>query len=349
MAAGKKEIDEEIGHGGMATVYRARERKHERPVVLKVLKPETAVAFGAERFLAEIHVAAQLSHPHILALLDSGEADGLLYYVMPWLGGETLRTRLRRERRLPVATGCRILRDLADALASAHRAGVVHRDLKPENILLVGDHAYLLDFGIAQLRMTDTADRVTGEGTVVGTMGYMAPEQEAGVHTDHRADIFALGVVGRELLTGMEPGLFTSILPETLPPETPAALGTLHSSLQIAGIVLALSFTTLVVDLTRVRVVLDGARGLHPRTFLRAMVTAARAPGLWLRSGLVGLLHWAIALAMLVTAVHGLDTAWSPWAVRGSALLATFVALWRLAVAVEYVATAPRPPAPASP
>jgi tetratricopeptide (TPR) repeat protein len=221
------EIDEEIGHGGMATVYRARERKHERPVVLKVLKPETAVAFGAERFLAEIHVAAQLSHPHILALLDSGEADGLLYYVMPWLGGETLRTRLRRERRLPVATGCRILRDLADALASAHRAGVVHRDLKPENILLVGDHAYLLDFGIAQLRVTDTADRVTGEGTVVGTMGYMAPEQEAGVHTDHRADLFALGVVGRELLTGMEPGLFTSILPETLPPETPAALGAL--------------------------------------------------------------------------------------------------------------------------
>ncbi len=221
------EIDEEIGHGGMATVYRARERKHERPVVLKVLKPETAVAFGAERFLAEIHVAAQLSHPHILALLDSGEADGLLYYVMPWLGGETLRTRLRRERRVPIATACRILRDLADALATAHRAGVVHRDLKPENILLVGDHAYLLDFGIARLRLADTGDRVTDEGTVVGTMGYMAPEQEAGIHTDHRADIYALGVLGRELLTGLEPGLITSILPETLPPETPAALGSL--------------------------------------------------------------------------------------------------------------------------
>ena len=128
-----------------------------------------------------------------------------------------------------------------------------------------------------------------------------------------------------------------------------AALGTLHSSLQIAAIVLALSFTTLVVDLARVRVVLDGARGLHPRTFLRAMVTAARAPGLWLRSGLVGLLHWGFALAMLLTAVHDLDTAWSPWVVRGLALLATFVALWRLAVTVEYVATAPRPPAPASP
>ncbi len=221
------EIDEEIGHGGRATVYRARERKHERPVVLKVLKPETAIAFGAERFLAEIHVAAQLSHPHILALLDSGEADGLLYYVMPWLGGETLRTRLRRERRLPVATASRILRDLADALASAHRSGVVHRDLKPENILLVGDHAYLLDFGIARLRMTESHDHVTDEGTVVGTMGYMAPEQEAGVHTDHRADIFSLGVLGRELLTGLEPGLFTSLLPETLPPETPAGLVTL--------------------------------------------------------------------------------------------------------------------------
>ncbi len=216
-------IVEEIGRGGMATVYRAQERKHARPVVIKVLNPEMAALFGADRFLAEIHVAAQLSHPNILALLDSGEADGLLYYVMPWLGGETLRARLRQGR-LPLSSALRILHDLADALAMAHRSGVVHRDLKPENVLLVGDHAYLLDFGIAQLRGTDGGERLTGHGAVVGTMGYMAPEQEAGGRTDRRVDLFGWGVLAREVLTGQQPGLFASVLPETLPPETPAPL-----------------------------------------------------------------------------------------------------------------------------
>ncbi len=127
-----------------------------------------------------------------------------------------------------------------------------------------------------------------------------------------------------------------------------AALGTLHASLQLVGLVLVLSFTTLVVDLARVRVVLDGARGLHPRTFIGAIVTAAREPRLWLRSGLLVALHWGFLFVMLLAAVRGLDTAWSPWAVRGLALLAAFVALWRLAVTVEYVATAPKPQAPAS-
>jgi hypothetical protein len=126
-----------------------------------------------------------------------------------------------------------------------------------------------------------------------------------------------------------------------------AALGTVHQSLQLVALIFLLSFTAVVVDLARVRVVLEGARGLHPRTFVRALITVTRTPGLWLRSGLIGLLHWSLALAMMLAAVHGLDTAWSPWAVRGLALLATFVALWRLAVAVEYVATSPRPaPAP---
>lgn len=222
--ADRYQLDDEIGRGGMATVYRARERKHDRPVVLKVLNPENALAFGAERFLAEIHVAAQLSHPNILALIDSGEADGLLYYVMPWLGGETLRQRLRRGDRLPLPLVLRILHDLADALATAHAAGVIHRDLKPENILLAGEHAYLLDFGIAQLRLTDGRDRITGQGAVIGTMGYMAPEQEGGGRTDQRADIYAWGVLARELLTGMQPGLFASVLPETLPPDTPGPL-----------------------------------------------------------------------------------------------------------------------------
>ena len=225
--ADRYQLDDEIGRGGMATVYRARERKHDRPVVLKVLNPENALTFGADRFLAEIHVAAQLSHPHILALIDSGEADGLLYYVMPWLGGETLRQRLRRGDRLPMPLVLRVLHDIADALATAHAAGVIHRDLKPENILLAGDHAYLLDFGIAQLRLTEERERITGQGAVIGTMGYMAPEQEGGGRTDHRVDIYAWGVLAREMLTGQQPGLFATVLPETLPPDTPAPLATL--------------------------------------------------------------------------------------------------------------------------
>jgi tetratricopeptide (TPR) repeat protein len=215
---------EEIGRGGMATVFLARERKHDRPVVLKVLNPETARALGVDRFLAEIHAAAQLAHPHILPLIDSGEAGGLLYFVMPFLGGETLRTALRRERKLGTAVTYRVLHDLATALVTAHNNGIVHRDIKPENVLLVGDHAYLLDFGLVQFRSRDTNLRITGAGAVLGTMGYMAPEQEAGSATDHRADFYAWGVLAREMLTGSEPGWMSRAIPPTLPGDTPAPL-----------------------------------------------------------------------------------------------------------------------------
>lgn len=220
----KYSIVEEIGRGGMATVFLARERKHDRPVVLKVLNPETARALGVDRFLAEIHAAAQLAHPHILPLIDSGEAGGLLYFVMPFLGGETLRTALRRDRILPAPLTHRVLHDLADALATAHHAGIVHRDIKPENVLLVGDHAYLLDFGLVQFRSRETSDRITSRGAVLGTMGYMAPEQEAGAPTDHRVDFYAWAVLAREMLTGHEPGWMSRALPPTLPGDTPAPL-----------------------------------------------------------------------------------------------------------------------------
>ncbi len=215
---------EEIGRGGMATVFLARERKHDRPVVLKVLNPETARALGVDRFLAEIHAAAQLAHPHILPLIDSGEADGLLYFVMPWLGGETLRTMLRRERNLPRPLVLRFLHDLADALGTAHRAGIVHRDLKPENVLVVGEHAYLLDFGLVQFRSREGADRLTAQGAVLGTLGYMAPEQEAASTTDHRVDFYSWGVLARELLTGQAPGWIASAIPPTLPGDLPGPL-----------------------------------------------------------------------------------------------------------------------------
>ncbi|HEX6091241.1 MAG TPA: protein kinase [Gemmatimonadales bacterium] len=199
-------IEREIGRGGMATVYLARERKHDRLVVIKVLKPDIAEALGAHRFLAEVQIAARLSHPHILGFIDSGDADGLLFYVMPWVGGETLRELLRREGRVEPRVAMTYLCDLAAALRHAHTAGVVHRDLKPENVLCIGGHAYLLDFGIAKLRDTPLPTGfTTGTGVAIGTMGYMAPEQASGAPVDHRADIYSWGVLAREMLTGEGP------------------------------------------------------------------------------------------------------------------------------------------------
>ncbi|MBL8982522.1 MAG: serine/threonine protein kinase, partial [Gemmatimonadetes bacterium] len=150
--AGRFRLDREIGCGGMATVYLAEDLRHHRPVAIKVLRPEVAAALGSERFLREIEIAASLAHPNIVALLDSGEADGMLYYVMPYLKGESLRGRLARERELPVADTVRIVRGVLRALEHAHARGIVHRDLKPENILLAGDEPLLADFGIAHLR-----------------------------------------------------------------------------------------------------------------------------------------------------------------------------------------------------
>ncbi len=212
------QLEGEIGRGGMATVFLARERKHDRQVVIKVLNPDAAAAFGSRRFLDEIRVIAKLSHPHILPLIDSGGAEtsgdtpgssppsDLFYYVMPYLGGETLRARLHRGGALPLDSSVKILRDIADALAFAHEHGIVHRDLKPENVLLVGDHAYLLDFGIALLKQGTTGHRLTGQGVAVGTVGYMAPEQASGGEIGAQADVYAWGVLAREMLTGKSPG-----------------------------------------------------------------------------------------------------------------------------------------------
>jgi tRNA A-37 threonylcarbamoyl transferase component Bud32/tetratricopeptide (TPR) repeat protein len=197
-------VGDVLGRGGSATVYLALEHKHERPVVLKVLHPEVAMQVGAQRFLGEVRIAAQLAHPHILPLIDSGEVDGLLYYVMPHLGGETLRTRLARRGALPPSEAVALLRDIAEALGAVHAAGIVHRDLKPENVLCAGDHAYLLDFGIAVKKGAwDT--RHTHEGVVVGTVGYMSPEQAAGRFVDPSSDVFTWGVMAREMLSGRGP------------------------------------------------------------------------------------------------------------------------------------------------
>jgi eukaryotic-like serine/threonine-protein kinase len=199
-------IERELGQGGMATVYLAHDLRHDRPVAIKVLHPELAAALGSERFLSEIKTTAKLQHPHILPLLDSGEAGGQLFYVMPYISGETLRARLERERQLPIADAVRIAREVADALSNAHGLGIIHRDIKPENILLQGGHALVADFGIALAVQHAGGQRMTQTGLSLGTPQYMSPEQAMGERSvDARADVYALGAVTYEMLTGEPP------------------------------------------------------------------------------------------------------------------------------------------------
>ncbi len=199
-------IQEEIGAGGMATVYLAEDLKHHRQVAVKVLRPELAATLGAERFLREIEVVAQLNHPHILALHDSGDDGGFLYYVMPYVDGESLRDRLNREKQLPVEHAIKYTREVADALHSAHRHGVIHRDIKPDNILLQEDHAIVADFGIARAVSAAGGDHLTESGLAIGTPIYMSPEQAAGGdEVTGSSDVYSLACVLYEMLTGDPP------------------------------------------------------------------------------------------------------------------------------------------------
>ncbi|HEY9442359.1 MAG TPA: serine/threonine-protein kinase, partial [Gemmatimonadales bacterium] len=199
-------LDREIGAGGMATVYLAHDVRHDRRVALKVLRPELAAVIGAERFLAEIRLTANLQHSHILPLFDSGEADSYLFYVMPFVQGETLRDRLNREKQLPVADAVRIATEVASALDYAHRNGVVHRDIKPENILLHDGQALVADFGIALAASKASGARMTETGMSLGTPHYMSPEQAMGEREiTPRSDVYALGAVLYEMLTGDPP------------------------------------------------------------------------------------------------------------------------------------------------
>ncbi len=199
-------IERRLGEGGMATVYLARDVRHSRQVALKVLKPDLAAVIGAERFLAEIHTTANLQHPHILPLHDSGEADGLLFYTMPFVEGDTLRLMLERKGRLPVAEAVRIVTDVAEALQVAHERGVIHRDIKPSNILMSRGKALVADFGIALIASAADETRMTQGGTAIGTAGYMSPEQASGQPgVDHRSDIYSLGCLLFEMLAGEPP------------------------------------------------------------------------------------------------------------------------------------------------
>ncbi len=229
---GRYELGELLGSGGMSSVYLAREVKHDRQIAIKVLQPGLAAAIGPRRFADEVSIAARLSHPHILALIDSGEADGLRYYVMPYVGGVTLRQRLDQSGAQPVHATIALLRDIADALAYAHEAGVVHRDLKPDNVLSVGGHAFLLDFGVAKIDNPApvSADARTDPTFAIGTPGYMAPEQAAGAPVDHRTDIYAWGLLAREMLTGKR-GVATSRIDN--PDVPPALIALIEAALQV--------------------------------------------------------------------------------------------------------------------
>ena len=191
----------------MATVHLARDVKHGRVVAIKVLRPVLAQAVGSERFLREINIAAQLQSPHILPMLESGEADGLLYYVMPYVDGDSLRSRLVTEGALAPSEAMRLLRDVVDGLAHAHRHHVVHRDIKPDNVMIAERHAMVMDFGVAKAMSDATGTTgLTSIGISLGTPAYMAPEQAAAdPNVDHRADIYSVGVLAYEMLSGTPP------------------------------------------------------------------------------------------------------------------------------------------------
>ena len=213
--ASRYAVDREIGRGSMAVVFLAEDLRHHRRVAIKVLHPELAATLGAERFLQEIDIAARLDHPHIVALHDSGDADGLLFYVMPYVEGESLSGRLKREGQLPVDEALRIAGEVSDALAYAHEHGVVHRDVKPGNILVSDGHARIADFGVARALDVAAKDRATETGLAVGTPVYMAPEQASGQgRGDKRSDVYSVGCLLYEMLVGEPP--YSGLTPQVL-------------------------------------------------------------------------------------------------------------------------------------
>ncbi|MEO8577044.1 MAG: protein kinase [Gemmatimonadales bacterium] len=231
--AGRYDIQRELGSGGMATVFLAKDLKHDRDVAIKVLHPDLGAALGSERFLAEIRTTARLQHPHILPLLDSGEANGLLYYVMPYVTGESLRDRLEREEQLPINAAVSIASEIADALSAAHELGIVHRDIKPENILLRGNHALVADFGIALAVQHAGGARMTQTGLSLGTPQYMSPEQAMGERTiGPRSDIYSLGAVAYEMLAGEPPfsGHSVQAIVAKVMTERPVPLSTIRNT-----------------------------------------------------------------------------------------------------------------------
>jgi len=298
--ASRYTIERELGRGGMAIVYLAEDLKHQRKVALKVLRPELAASLGAERFLREIRTAAQLTHPNILPLYDSGEADGALYYTMPYLEGESLRDRLNREKQLPIEDALQITKEVADALGYAHDQGIIHRDIKPENILFQRGHALVADFGIARAVRAAGAETLTETGLAVGTPAYMSPEQGVGESDlDGRSDLYSLGCVLYEMLTGetpylgatpqaiiakklSEPTPRVSVVRDRVPAAVEVALDRVLSRSAVDRYATALDFTAALseaVDFARPR--RRPARRLATLAVLAIAVVAAGAYGAW--------------------------------------------------------------------
>ena len=291
--ADRYRIERELGQGGMATVYLAHDLKHDRKVAIKVLRAELAAVIGAERFLAEIKVTANLQHPNLLPLFDSGEAGGFLYYVMPYVQGETLRARLERERELPVDETVRLVTLLATALDYAHAQGVVHRDLKPDNILLQSGQPVIADFGIALAVAQAGGSRVTETGLSLGTPHYMSPEQAAGDRKlDARSDLYALGAVTYEMLSGEPPhsGPTAQAIIARLMTEKPRSLRATRPGVPVA------------VDVAVARALAKSPADRFPDcgAFARAMVASPvprrRATGILIAAGLmvVALTAWVL-------------------------------------------------------
>jgi tetratricopeptide (TPR) repeat protein len=304
----------------MATVYLARDDRHDRPVAVKVLAPELAVALGAERFLREIEIVARLNHPHILPLHDSGHAAGVLYYVMPYVEGESLRERLRREPQLPIDEALRIADEVAEALDHAHQLGIIHRDVKPENVLLSGGHALLADFGIARALGSAPRENLTETGLPMGTVAYMSPEQATGSKTvDGRSDLYSLGCVLYEMLAGEPPymgGSAEAILAKRLSEPVPR-LRTLRGTVpegveQVITRSLARSPADRFATAGDFCLALsEPHRWIPPRVALGRRLTA-RARLLWMGAG-------ALVLAMLVAAIALLPKRGTPLEVDGAA------------------------------
>ncbi len=287
--ADRYRIEREIGAGGMATVFLATDLKHDRAVAIKVLKPELAAVLGTERFLQEVRIAARLDHPHILTLIDSGAADGMLYYVLPFVRGESLRAKLARERQLPIDDALSIARQVGGALEYAHRQGVVHRDIKPENILLHEGEAILTDFGIALAVREAGGNRLTETGTSLGTPEYMSPEQATGDRTlDARSDVYSLGAVVYEMLTGEPPhtGASVQAVIAKLLTERPTRVQVLRETVP-ASVDAAVSKALAKVPADRYRSAGDFVAALGDGTAAAAPAARARLPQWMLGAGAV--------------------------------------------------------------
>ncbi|MEZ4588207.1 MAG: protein kinase [Gemmatimonadales bacterium] len=330
--ADRYRIDRILGEGGMATVYLAEDLKHHRPVAVKVMRRELAVTLGADRFLREVEIAARLNHPHVLPMHDSGSADGLLYYVMPYVEGESLQARLGRETQLPIEDALRLAREVAEALAHAHAQGIVHRDIKPANILLSARHALVADFGIARALGPGAGEAITQTGLAVGTPQYMSPEQATGGRdVDARADIYAVGAVLYEMIAGEPPftGPTAQVVISRTITETPRPLSESREQVhpQVEAVVrralarvpadrfqtadALVDGLTAALDAIRAGIVTSGATPAHPASAARAwaLFAAGAALALVVAASLVGrwgLPRWTFALAIVLSAMGAL-------------------------------------------